>query len=47
MREDEMEMLGNIIVRTLKNRGNTGELQKMRQEIKELCMSFPLYKIQG
>jgi len=47
MKESEMEILGNIIVKTLKNRGNTGELQKMKQEIKGLCMSFPLYKIQG
>lgn len=47
MGESEMETLGNIIVRTLKNRENTGELEKMKQEIKGLCMSFPLYQTQG
>lgn len=44
MREGEMEILGNIIVRTLKNRGNTDELQKLKQEIRELCVKFPLYQ---
>lgn len=44
MKEDEMEMLGNIIVRTLKNKGNTDELAKIKQEVTELCVRFPLYR---
>jgi glycine/serine hydroxymethyltransferase len=40
---DEMNILGNIIVRTLKNRENITELETIRQEIKELCVRFPLY----
>lgn len=39
----EMETLGNIIIKTLKNRENAGELEKIKQEVKELCMKFPLY----
>lgn len=39
----EMETLGNIIIRTLKNRENTNELEKIKQEVKELCVKFPLY----
>ena len=40
----EMELLGDIIIRTLKNRENMGELEKIKQEVKELCVKFPLYK---
>ena len=39
----EMEILGNIIIRTLKNRENASELEKIKQEVKELCVKFPLY----
>lgn len=44
MGENEMEILGNIIVQTLKNKGNTDELQKLKQKVKELCVKFPLYQ---
>ncbi|MDD5377071.1 MAG: serine hydroxymethyltransferase [Candidatus Gracilibacteria bacterium] len=40
----EMEVLGNIMIRTLKNRENADELEKIKQEVKELCVKFPLYK---
>lgn len=40
----EMDILGDIIVRTLKNRENTTELEKIQQEVKELCLKFPLYR---
>lgn len=43
MGTDEMEILGNIIVRTLKNRGDASELEKIKQEVKNLCVKFPLY----
>ncbi|NDK19400.1 serine hydroxymethyltransferase [Candidatus Gracilibacteria bacterium] len=39
----EMEILGNIIVRTLKNREDANELEKIKQEVKNLCVKFPLY----
>ncbi|MDD2892215.1 MAG: serine hydroxymethyltransferase [Candidatus Gracilibacteria bacterium] len=39
----EMEILGNIILRTLKNREDASELEKIKQEVKELCVKFPLY----
>lgn len=43
MKETEMGILGEIIIRTLKNREDTGELEKLRSEVKELCLKFPLY----
>lgn len=43
MREREMEILGEIILRTLSARENAGELEKIKQEVKNLCMKFPLY----
>ena len=43
MKQPEMETLGNIIIRTLKNREDMGELEKIRSEVKELCLKFPLY----
>ena len=44
MKEAEMEELGNIMVRALKNIGNTTELEKIKGEVKVLCQKFPLYK---
>jgi glycine hydroxymethyltransferase len=44
MRTREMEILGNIIVRTLKNRENINELELIRSEVKKLCQQFPLYR---
>jgi glycine hydroxymethyltransferase len=43
MGDHEMEILGEIIIRTLKNRENTSELEKIKQEVKNLCVKFPLY----
>ncbi|MDD2916330.1 MAG: serine hydroxymethyltransferase [Candidatus Gracilibacteria bacterium] len=43
MGENEMEILGNIIVRTLKSREDQNELEKIKQEVKNLCVKFPLY----
>ena len=44
MKAPEMEMLGHIIIRTLKNRENIDKLQLIRSEVKKLCAQFPLYK---
>ena len=43
MKENEMEILGEIMIRTLKNRENPSVLEKIKQEVKELCLNFPLY----
>ncbi|OIP55091.1 serine hydroxymethyltransferase [Candidatus Gracilibacteria bacterium CG2_30_37_12] len=43
MGRNEMEILGNIMIRTLKNRESVSELEKIKQEVKELCVKFPLY----
>ncbi len=43
MKQDEMTILGNIIIRTLKNRENTVKLSELKQEVKALCLKFPLY----
>lgn len=43
MGASEMEVLGNIIIRTLKNREDASELGKIKQEVKNLCVKFPLY----
>ena len=44
MGTSEMELLGDIIIRTLKNRENANELEKIKQEVKNLCVKFPLYR---
>ncbi len=41
MKEDEMVKIARLIDRTLRNRE---EKQKIREEVKELCEAFPLYK---
>ncbi|MBI2336917.1 MAG: ribose 5-phosphate isomerase B [Deltaproteobacteria bacterium] len=44
MKESEMEMIGNWIVSIL-NEINNNELQKkIKQQVKELCTQFPLYR---
>lgn len=43
MKEKEMEALSNIIVKTLKNKDNTWELLKIKEEVRNLCTQFPLY----
>ncbi len=43
MKENEMEILGEIMIRTLKNREDSIVLEKIKQEVKTLCLKFPLY----
>lgn len=45
MKQDEMETLGKIIIKTLMNRENSSELEIIKQEVKNLCVKFPLYKV--
>lgn len=43
MGTNEMMLLGNIIIETLKNRDNKDKLSELKQEVKALCLKFPLY----
>lgn len=44
MGEDEMELVGKLIAKVLKNPNNDEVLDEVRKEVKELCERFPLYK---
>jgi len=44
MKEPEMEIVADLIDRTITNRDNEEELQKIRGEVKELTDKFPLYQ---
>lgn len=44
MKENEMEIIANFIVRAIKNIDNQDELLKIREEVKNLCAKFPLYE---
>lgn len=41
---DEMKIIGNLIVKTLKNMNDDVILNEVKEEIKSLCDKFPLYK---
>jgi len=43
LKEKEMEMIGNWIDRAITNRNNESALDKIRSEVKELCMHYELY----
>ena len=43
LREDEMKQIGEWIARALDNVGNEKELADIRNRVRELCTSFPLY----
>lgn len=43
MGEKEMETIASLIDRTLKERNNSQEIGKIREEVRELCARFPLY----
>ena len=47
MKENEMILIGNLIVETLKNSDNDEVLQDTIKKVKELCNKFPLYKKQN
>ncbi|MDX8336058.1 serine hydroxymethyltransferase [Candidatus Cetobacterium colombiensis] len=44
MKDVEMEIIGNLIVKALKNKDNDEVLNDIKKEVKTLCKSFPLYK---
>lgn len=44
MREEEMILVGNLIVKALKNSNDDEALQNIIEDIQILCKKFPLYK---
>ncbi|MDI6861261.1 MAG: serine hydroxymethyltransferase [Caldisericia bacterium] len=44
MGEEEMEIIGKLIAKVLKNPNDDNVLNEVRKEVKELCERFPLYK---
>lgn len=44
MKESEMKLLGEMIVKVLKNHTNSEVINKVKQEVQELCKQFPIYK---
>jgi glycine/serine hydroxymethyltransferase len=43
MREAEMELIGELIARTLKTPDDDAALGMVRTEVERLCRKFPLY----
>ncbi|MGL5543577.1 MAG: serine hydroxymethyltransferase [Cetobacterium sp.] len=41
---EEMKIVGNLIVKAIKNRDNDVILNEIKEEVKTLCEKFPLYK---
>lgn len=44
MKEEEMKEIANFILRVMENIENESELLKIREEVKILCLKFPLYQ---
>ncbi len=44
MKENEMILISEMIVRILKNHNNAEIIEKVKNEVKELCDKFPIYK---
>src|SRR3989338_2820348 len=44
MKETEMKQIGEGIAKVLKNMNDTSVKQKIREEIRQLCAQFPIYK---
>ncbi len=42
MKEEEMEIIAGFISKVLKNPGNETLIKRVKEEVKELCSSFPL-----
>ena len=43
MKEEEMEIVADLIDRTITSKGDEEELEKVRKDVKELTAKFPLY----
>ncbi len=44
MKEEQMDVIADVISRAIDNFEDDGKLEGIKQEVKELCSSFPLYK---
>ena len=44
MKENEMRVIASFIERALSNRSDEKELDKIKSEVKELCLGFLFYK---
>jgi glycine/serine hydroxymethyltransferase len=44
MKEAEMKVLADLIDRALINKDNETALADLKQEVKNLCQHFPIYK---
>jgi glycine hydroxymethyltransferase len=44
MKEGEVKIICQLMDKVIKNKENKKIIQKVREEVKELCSSFPLYK---
>ncbi|MDD3627947.1 MAG: serine hydroxymethyltransferase, partial [bacterium] len=44
MKEEEMKVIADFISRAIENYENEEGLQKIKNEVKEFCSRFPLYK---
>lgn len=45
MREEEIKIVAGWIDQAIKNKDNEGELNKIKEEVKELCLMFPIPSI--
>lgn len=43
MKECEMEIIGDLISKIIKNPGNTGVSEEVKRKVLELCKEFPVY----
>ena len=43
MKEDEMKLIADFIVRALRNVGDEAVLRKVADEVRQLCQEFPVY----
>ncbi len=44
MKEQEMVIISDLIAKAVENKDNESELKKIEGEVRELCLSFPIYK---
>ena len=44
LKEQEMVIISDLIAKAVENKDNESELKKIEGEVRELCLSFPIYK---
>jgi glycine/serine hydroxymethyltransferase len=44
MKGDEMHIIGDFIVDTLKNAGDESRIKRTRERVQEFCAQFPLFQ---